>query len=172
MYYIFHNNLIFWHIITLLLHIVVREDFVGKLVESLFEPAGAFFLFLLLFFLFAQLLSLRSRSLRSFSSFSRCALAARAATSCSFSASSSTNMSTGLGGTLEAGCCTGFTSCRQQFRCRQPAGPAVCCACRPSWARRCVCGRWSVRTWRSLPFQSCSLYGRLSQDSSDWLLHR
>lgn len=55
MYYIFHNNLIFWHIITLLLHIVVREDFVGKLVESLFEPAGAFFLFLLLFFLFAQL---------------------------------------------------------------------------------------------------------------------
>lgn len=172
MYYIFHNNLIFWHIITLLLHIVVREDFVGNLVESLFEPAGAFFLFLLLFFLSRSSLSFRSRSLRSFSSLSRCALAARAAASCSFSASSSTNMSTGLGGTLEAGCCTGFTSCRQQFSLPAASRPSSV-LCMPSfWALRCVCGRWSVRTWRSLPFQSCSLYGRLSQDSSDWLLHR
>jgi hypothetical protein len=73
-------------------------------------------------------------------SLSRCALAARAAASCSFSASSSTNMSTGLGGTLEAGCCTGFTSCRQQFSLPAASRPSSV-LCMPSFLGS------SLRVW-------------------------
>lgn len=168
LYYIFHNNLIFWHIITLLLHIVVREDFVGDFAESLFEslserPLGAFFLFLLLFFLFA-LLSLASL-LAFFLLFSRCALAARAAASCSFSASSSTNMSIGFGGMLAAGCCcTGFTSCRQQFSLPAASNPSRV-LCMPSFLGSSLCV-WTVACTNLavFTFQSCSLYGKLSQD--------
>ena len=52
LYYIFHNYECFL-LSPLLLHVLVREDFVGQLVEGFFEPAGTVF-FLLLFGLFLQ----------------------------------------------------------------------------------------------------------------------